>query len=92
MEAGQIQLHGNVMGVSFGEYRHRLAFIIRMGGIVGGSDVDVGGGDGIFLSVGWHTKLAVAQRIGERERGRKKVKKRERERENPSLMLGSLLS
>jgi hypothetical protein len=43
-----------------------------MGGIVGGSDVDVGGGDGIFLSVGWQTKLAVAQRIGGRERGEKK--------------------
>jgi hypothetical protein len=63
-----------------------------MGGIVGGSDVDVGGGDGIFLSVGWHTKLAVAQRIGEGEKGEKKKVRRERERENSSLMLGSLLS
>lgn len=39
--------------------------------IVGGYDVDVGGG-GIFPSVGWHTKLAVAQRSGGRE---KKVRK-----------------
>lgn len=57
-------------------------FSYTEGGIVGGSDVDVGD-DGIFLSVGWHTKLVVAQRI---ERGRiiKKGKERKREK-TPSL-------
>ena len=63
-------------------------FSYTEGGIVGGSDVDVGD-DGIFLSVGWHTKLAVAQRI---ERGRiKKRGRKEREKKPPvCVMWGSL--
>lgn len=62
-------------------------FSYTEGGIVGGSDVDVGD-DGIFLSFGWHTKLVVAQRI---ERGRiKKGIERKREKTPVCVMWGSL--
>jgi hypothetical protein len=84
MKAGErYNCTGNVMGVSSSITVDSFLsfFSYTEGGIVGGSDVDVGD-DGIFLSVGWHTKLVVAQRI---ERRRIKKRDRKKERKNPSL-------